>query len=97
MKKEDTNKDFSSPNRFEIFQSDIKENDYDLNENDLINNNYDSSKDKEKTMSNKNVRTKAPTTVILGDSILQNVYGNTISKTAKFKKHAVVKYFLVLK
>ena len=48
-------------------------------------------------MSNKNVRTKAPTTVVLGDSILQNVYGNTISKTTKFKKHAVVKHFLVLK
>ena len=94
MKKADTNKDFSSPNCFEILTKDyIKEIDHDLNENDQINNNPDSSKDKEKTMSNRNTKTKAPTTVILGDSILKNVYGNTLSKATKFKKHVVVKHF----
>ena len=54
MKKADTNKDFSSPNRFQILQDDVNENDHDLNENDSINYNSDSSKEKEKTMSNRN-------------------------------------------
>ena len=89
MKKADTNKDFPLPNRFEILQDDIKENDYDLNEIDPIDNNYDSSKEKEKAMSNRNTRARAPTTVILEDSILKNVYG----KATKFKKHVVVKHF----
>ena len=81
LKKADANKDFSSPNHFDISQDNIKENDHDVNENDPIdNNNSDSSKHKEKTMSNRNTKTKAPTTVILRDSILKNVYGNTISK-----------------
>ena len=93
MEKRDTNKDFSSPNPFEILQDDIKEIDHDLNENDPIDNNSDSSKDKDKTMSNRNPKTKAPTTVSLGDSIPKNVYGNTISKATKFKKHIVVKHF----
>ena len=92
-KKADNNKDFSSPNRFEILQDDIKENDHDLNESDPIDNNSDSSKDKEKTMSNRNTKQKAPTTVILRDSILKDVYGNTISKATKFKKHVLVKHF----
>ena len=54
MKKADNIKNCSSPNRFEILQDDIKENDHDLNENDPIyNNNSDFSNDKEKTMSNR--------------------------------------------
>ena len=93
IKKADPNKDFSSSNRFEILQENIKEIDHDLNENDPIDNNSDSSKDKEKTIWNRNTKTKAPTTVILGDSILRNVYGNTISKATKFKKHVIVKHF----
>ena len=44
MKKADTIKDSSSPNRFEILQDNIKENDHDLNENDPIDNNSDSSR-----------------------------------------------------
>ena len=44
-------------------------------------------------MSIRNTKTKAPRKVILGDSILQNVYGNTISKATQFKKHIVVKHF----
>ena len=52
-KKADTNKDFSSKNRLEILQDDIKKTnkkkkDHDLNENDPAdNNNSDSIKDKE--------------------------------------------------
>ena len=50
-KKADTNKDFSSKNRLEILQDDIKKKkkkDHDLNENDPAdNNNSDSIKDKE--------------------------------------------------
>ena len=101
MKKADKNKDFSSPNCFEILQDGIKENDHDLNKSDPIdNNNSDYSKDKEKTMSSRNTKTKAPTTAILGDSKLKNVYEHTISKAAKFKnckKHVVAKYFSVAK
>ena len=67
----------------------IKENDHDLNENDPIDNNFDLSKDKEKPMSNRNPKTKAPAAFTLGDSILKNAYGNKI----KFKRHAFVKHF----
>ena len=38
-------------------------------------------------------KTRAPTTVILGDSIVKNVYGNAITKSIKHKKHVVVKHF----
>ena len=38
-------------------------------------------------------KTRAPTTVILGDSIVKNVYGNAITKSRKHKKHVVVKHF----
>ena len=38
-------------------------------------------------------KTKAPTTVILGDSIVKNVYGNAITKWVKHRKHVVVKHF----
>ena len=36
---------------------------------------------------------KAPTTVILGDSIVKNVYRNIITKSVKHQKHVVVKHF----
>ena len=71
MKIADSSKDFSSPNRFQVLQDNmsennhdlnendpINENDHDLNENDLIYNNSASSKDKEKTMLNRNTKTK---------------------------------------
>ena len=32
-------------------------------------------------------KTRAPTTVILGDSIVKNVYDNAITKSIKHKKH----------
>ena len=38
-------------------------------------------------------KTKAPTTIILGDSIVKNVYGNAITKWVKHRKHVVVKHF----
>ena len=50
----------------QILQDSIKENDPDLNENyPIVNKNSDFSKDKNKTMSNRNTKTKGPTTVIL--------------------------------
>ena len=33
---------------------------------------------------------RAPTTIILGDSIVKNVYGNAITKSIKHQKHVVV-------
>ena len=38
-------------------------------------------------------KTKPPTTVILGDSIVKNVYGNAITKRVKHRKHVAVKHF----
>ena len=89
MKKAGTSKYFSSTNRFEILQDDIKENDQDINNNDPIDNNSDSSKDKEKPMSNRNTKITL-TTVTLGDSILKNIFENSILKVAKFKKHTLL-------
>ena len=38
-------------------------------------------------------KTRAPTTVILGDSIIKNVYSNAILKSTRHKKHVAVKHF----
>ena len=38
-------------------------------------------------------KTRAPTEVILGDSVVKNVYGNAITKSIKHKKHVVLKHF----
>ena len=38
-------------------------------------------------------KTRAPTKIILGDSIVKNVYGNAITKSIKHKKHDVLKHF----
>ena len=38
-------------------------------------------------------KTTAPTTVIPGEPIVKNVYDNTTTKSVKYKKHVVVKYF----
>ena len=48
---------------------------------------------RENNTGNITTKTKVPTTVISGDSILKDLYENTISKAAKFKKHIVVKHF----
>ena len=39
------------------------------------------------------LKTKAPATGTLGDSILKNVHGNAITKSVKHKKNVVVKHF----
>ena len=38
-------------------------------------------------------KTKIPATVILRDSIVKSIYDNAITKSAKHKKHIVVKHF----
>ena len=38
-------------------------------------------------------KSKTPTTVTLGDSIVKNVHGNLITKSVKHQKHVVVKHF----
>ena len=88
------NPSFASPNRFSALQTnnddddDIDAGSEQLNSNELdILNSSDSNKEHSKS------RTKAPTTVILGDSIIKNVYGNAITKSIKHKKHVVVKHF----
>ena len=92
-KKADTNKE---SNRFQILQDDISENDHDLNVNDPIDNNSNLSKDKEKTMSNRNTR-KTPTTATLGDSILKNVYGIPFQGLQNLRSTLLQKISLVLK
>ena len=37
-------------------------------------------------------KTRAPTTVILGDSTVKNIYSNAITKSIKHKKHVVIKH-----
>ena len=58
---------FFSAQRFEILQHDIKESDHDS----FDNNSPDSSKDKEKTMPNRNTKAKALKTVNFGNPILK--------------------------
>ena len=38
-------------------------------------------------------KTRAPTTVILRDSIIKSVYDNAITKSIRHKKHVVVNHF----
>ena len=44
-------------------------------------------------MINSKTKTKAQTTVTLGESIVENIYGNAITKSVKHKKPFVVKHF----
>ena len=78
---------FVSPNRFDALQMTTDDNDKE-SDRQLIQNETDSNPLKP-TIS----KTRAPTTVILGDSIIKNVYGNAITKSIKHKKHVVVKHF----
>ena len=77
-----------SPNRFDALRTQNNDND---NESEHLNLN--------ETVSHlpRNVqpkaKSKAPITVILGDSIVKNVYGNAITKRVKHRKHVVVKHF----
>ena len=78
---------FVSPNRFDALRMTTDDNDKE-SDGQLIQNETDSNPLKP-TIS----KTRAPTTVILGDSIIKNVYGNAITKSIKHKKHVVVKHF----
>ena len=82
-----------SPNRFDALRMTTDDNDKDsddqLNQNETDSNPPRSIKSKTKT--------KAPTTVILDDLNVKNVYGNAIMKSVKHKKHVVVKHFSVAK
>ena len=78
---------FVSLNRFDALRMTTDDNDKE-SDGQLIQNETDSNPLKP-TIS----KTRAPTTVILGDSIIKNVYGNAITKSIKHKKHVVVKHF----
>ena len=78
---------FVSPNRFDALRMTTDDNDKE-SDGQLIQNETDSNPLKP-TIS----KTRAPTTVILGDSIIKNVYGNAITKSIKHKKYVVLKHF----
>ena len=78
---------FVSLNRFDALRMTTDDNDKE-SDGQLIQNETDSHPIKSIIS-----KTRAPTTVILGDSIIKNVYGNAITKSMKHKKHVVVKHF----
>ena len=80
---------FVPPNLFDVLQMTTDDNDKESDEQ-LIQNETVSHPPKSIISKTK---TRAPTTVILGDSIVKNVYGNAITKSRKHKKHVVVKHF----
>ena len=80
---------FVSPNRFDALRMTTHDNDKESDEQS-IQNETDSHPLKSAISKTK---TRAPTTVILGDSIVKNVYDNAITKSIKHKKHVVVKHF----
>ena len=77
------------PNRFEALQMTANDNDKESDEQ-LVQNETDSHPLKSIISKTK---TRAPAAVILGDSIVKNVYGNAITKSIKHKKHVVVTHF----
>ena len=80
---------FASPNRFDALRMTTDDNDKESDEQ-LIQNETESHPLKSIISKTK---TRAPTTVILGDSIVKKVYGNAITKAKKHKKHVVVRHF----
>ena len=78
---------FVSPNRSDALRMTTDDNDKE-SDGQLIQNETDSNPLKP-TIS----KTRAPTTAILGDSIIKSVYANAITKSIKHKKHVVVKHF----
>ena len=95
---------FESPNRFKGLEHQSKDSEEDQHDNDQDSNEKSSedhhdfqrrdSDDQFPNISTKNTPPKrAPATVILGDSIVKNVYGNNITKSMKHKKHVVIKNF----
>ena len=73
-----------SPNRFDALRTQNNDND---NESEHLNLNETVSQLPEKRQPK--AKTKASTTVILGDSIVKNFYGNAITKWVKHRKHVV--------
>ena len=80
---------FASPNRFDALRMTTDDNDKESDEQ-LIQNETESHPLKSIISKTK---TRAPTTVILGDSIVKKVYGNSITKSEKHKKYVVVRHF----
>ena len=76
---------FASPNLFDALQTTTDDNDKESDEQ-LIQNKTESHPLKSITSK---TETRAPTTVILGDSILKTVYGNDITKSIKHEKHSI--------
>ena len=80
---------FVTPNLFDVLQMTTDDNDKESDEQ-LIQNETVSHPPKSIISKTK---TRAPITVILGDSIVKNVYDNGITKSRKHKKLVVVKHF----
>ena len=93
---------FASLHRFKILED--KEIDYKENQNNEHENStshsacqpYNSDRVHSKVIVKKSTssKPKVPVTVILGDSIRKNVYGNIITKSAKHKKTMLLNTFL---
>ena len=77
-----------SPDRFDALRTQNNDNN---NESEHLN--LDETVSQLPKNAQPKAKTKAPTTVILGDSIVKNVYGNAITKWVKHRKHVVVKHF----
>ena len=72
-----------SPNRFDVLRMTADDNNKE-SDGQLIQN--ESDLNPLKSIISK-TGTRVPTTVILGDSIIKNIYGNAITKLIKHKKH----------
>ena len=77
-----------SPNHFDALRTQNNDND---NESEHLN--LDETVSQLPKNKQPKAKTKASTAVILGDSIVKNVYGNAITKRVKHRKHVVVKHF----
>ena len=80
---------FVSPNRFDAFRITTDDNDKESDEQWVQN---ETNSNPLKSIISK-TKTRAQTTVILGDSIVKNVYGNAITKSIKPKKRVMIKQF----
>ena len=91
---------FASFNCFKILEdkeTDDKENQHNEHE-DLISHSTGQPQNSDRVQSQVIVKKsisskpKAPTTAILGDFIVKNIYGNIITKSVKYLKHVVVTF-----
>ena len=80
---------FVSPNHFDTLRMTTDDNDKESDEQ-LIQNETDSHPLKSIISKTK---TRTPTTVMLGHSIVKSVYDNAITKSIKHKKYVVLKHF----